>query len=542
MAPDDVIEKVDESRSGVIDQATLEAEAYAEQQESRRQLWPRVVAVGLLAGLMAVSFRWALTLADFLRHQLIDLLSGFSDAFKIPMLAAVGATLSVTAVFLVRRFSPEAAGSGIPHLEAVLRGYRSMDWKRILPIKFLSGVFAMGSGMVLGREGPSVQMGGAIGRAVANSTGIDNADMTDTLTSAGAGAGLAAAFNAPLAGLIFVLEELQRDFRPLVFGAAFLAAAIADTVARVATGQVPNFHAPVFETPDLLFLPAFAGIGVICGLFGPLFNRSLLASLDLVREWKPVTRYGFAALIGGLATVLSAYSALSIGSGHAVVEMALAGKIALGAIPLLLVGRFILTIASYTTGSAGGIFAPLLALGALLGAAGGWGAHLLVPDREIAIGAFAAVGMAAAFTGIVRAPLTGIVLVVEMTSSYTLMLPLLVAGFMAFIVGELVHEMPIYESLLQKDLARSGHQLEHGEEAIIVNIEVREGASFVGKAVRDLGLPRGVVLTRARWQSKEIVPRAETIIEAHMRLRAVISPEAVNGLKALSEGCEPENP
>src|SRR5262249_11094369 len=145
--------------------------------------------------------------------------------FLFPML--FGITGAVLSVYLVRRYSSESAGSGIPHLEAVLHRYREMEGKHILPVKFLGGTLAIGSGMALGREGPTVQMGGAVGDIVSRWLKLTTQERF-TLIAAGAGAGLAAAFNAPLAGVMFVLEEVQRDFRPVVFGAAFIAAAMSN--------------------------------------------------------------------------------------------------------------------------------------------------------------------------------------------------------------------------------------------------------------------------------------------------------------------------
>src|SRR5579862_9727591 len=239
--------------------------------QQRRRLFPRAALVGLLAGLVAIAFRALLAAGDNLRDALVIRAHHFPlFGCLLPILfGALGASL---AVFLVRKFAPEASGSGIPHLEAVLHRYRELYWKRVLPVKFFGGALAIGGGLALGREGPTVQMGATMGAAVASWLNVGTRDRL-TLIAAGAGAGLAAAFNAPLAGVMFVLEEVQKDFRQAVFASAFIAAAVADIVARFAAGQLPVFRIPSYPVPDLMALPAFAVLGLAAGLLGVVYNR-----------------------------------------------------------------------------------------------------------------------------------------------------------------------------------------------------------------------------------------------------------------------------
>jgi chloride channel protein, CIC family len=398
-----------------------------------------------------------------------------------------------------------------------------------------SGALAIGSGLALGREGPTVQMGGAVGDGIARGLKVAPQERL-TLTAAGAGAGLAAAFNAPLSGLVFVLEEVQRDFRPAVFGAAFVAAAAADVVARTVSGQLPMFTVPNYAMPPLAALPAFALLGILAGLLGVIFNRSLLATIDLIgriaRSWRLV----LGAAIGAVAGLVAWFDPLAVGGGHHLAETVLRNQLQLALIPALFVLRFGLTATSYGTGAAGGIFAPLLVLGALLGLGTGHAVHSFLPALAAEPGVFAVVGMAAYFTAIVRAPLTGILLITEMTGSYDQMLPLLAASFCAYAVGEYLRDIPIYEALLQRDLRRDGIGQTHAE-PIVVEFEVAPNAPFAGLLVRELGLPAGCVLVRCYVSGREWVPTAITRLEAHMRVSAVIAPEAANGLEILQRGC-----
>lgn len=521
-------------------QAALDSEIheYLHIRQQRRRLFPRAALVGLLAGLIAVAFRAALAAADAARDALLSWahrLGAFGWIFAV-LFSAFGAT---AAVFLVRRFAPEASGSGIPHLEAVLHRYRELHWRRLLPVKFLGGVFALGSGLVLGREGPTVQMGGAVGAAVADKLRAGQRDRA-VLIASGAGAGLAAAFNAPLSGLVFVLEEVQKDFRPAVFGAAFLAAAVADILARFASGQLPVFHVPSYPVLDLALLPAFVVLGLACGVLGVAFNRALLSTLNAYARVPARLVLPAVATVGGFVGLAAWFSPVAVGGGHNLAEMFLAGEAAprtLTAIGVWFAVRFVFGMASYGTGAPGGIFAPLLVLGALVGLAVGQTTHTLFPQLVPTPAVFAVVGMAAYFTAIVRAPLTGVVLIIEMTGSYAQMLPLLVACFCAYLAAESLGELPIYESLLERDLRRGGTVFDP-DEPYIVEVEVEPGSRFENKMVRELGLPPGCILVRCRDERHEWLPTANTRLAAHVRLTAMISPEATNAGEILRAGCE----
>jgi len=520
------------------DDSRSEIQEYLDIQQQRRWIFPRAALVGACAGVVALLFRMALTGADALRITFISwaqTLPVMGWVFPV-MLTLLGAGISVA---ITRRYAPEASGSGIPHLEAVLHRFRSLEWRRVLPVKFFGGILAIGSGMALGREGPTVQMGGAVGDAISRWLKVSERERL-TLISAGAGAGLAAAFNAPLAGLVFVLEEVRRDFQPIVFGAAFVATAIADIIARLGAGQFPVFTIPSYPAPPLLSLPIFAFLGIVAGLLGVLFNKGLLTTINLYGKIPPRFILPAAAITGGVVGLVGWFSPILIGSGHTLAEAALNGNLLLTTIPLFFVIRFFLTTTNYGTGAPGGIFAPLLVLGALIGLAIGIIANSLVPDIVPIPAVFAVVGMAAYFTAIVRAPLTGIMLIVEMTGNYSQMLPLLVGCFCAYATAEFLKDLPIYEALLERDLKRGG-AISPLKEPAVVDFIIQDGAPFAGKEVRFLGLPSGCILVRCSDGKREWVPKANTCMEAHMHITAVIAPEAENGLEILLRGCAGSN-
>src|SRR5262249_41815193 len=235
----------------------------------------------------------------------------------------------------------------------------------------------------------------------------------------------------PLAGLIFVLEEVQRDFTPSVFTAGFIASVTSDVVTRLLTGQLPVFHARTYPVPPLVSLPAFLILGIVAGLLGVVFNRSLLGSLNFLAKW-PCPSTATAAIIGAGVGLIGWFWPDTVGGGHPLVESTLAGRVALGALPALFLLRFGLTMFSYGSGAPGGLFAPLLVLGALIGLAAGKIGHHYFPAAVDHAEPFAVAGMAVYFSAIVRAPLTAIVLILEMTANYSLMLPLLVGCFAAY--------------------------------------------------------------------------------------------------------------
>lgn len=416
-----------------------------EEEVKRRHILPKALVVGVVAGVIASAFRLTLNLAEGFRESTL--------AGLTPWLAAVvaivgGALAGGIGLWIVRRYAPEAAGSGIPHLKMVLDGETEMRWKRLLPLKFLAGVLSIGGGLALGREGPTVQMGGAAGLMTASWFRIkEGFGERKALISAGAGAGLAAAFNAPLAGVIFVLEELQGNFTPVVFVAAFLASVSADIVSRLLVGGSPVFHLHHLPATSLQELPLALLLGVLAGFAGIAFNRTLLGSLDVADRFFHRSQWIPGALAGAIAGAAGWWMPGVAGGGGAMADKAIAGELALGVIPVLLLARFALTMVSYGSGSAGGIFAPMLVIGALGGLLFGMSVEAVAPSLMAHPQTFALLGMGALFTAVVRAPLTGIVLMVEMTGEYEFMLPLLVSCLTAYGIAEVFRAPAIYEAL-----------------------------------------------------------------------------------------------
>jgi CIC family chloride channel protein len=404
--------------------------------------------VGAASGLIGAVFRLALGEADRLREVAIIWAHGWNIAGLFVIAAACAAAVAFAA-WLVRRFSPYASGSGIPQVEAILQDKLPPTPPRLLLVKFFGGLSAIGGGLALGREGPSVQMGAAVAHIVAKVSGRNWLDCK-VLIAAGAGAGLATAFNAPIAGAVFVLEELVRRFDTRIAIAALGASAAAIAVARVFLGAAPDFTVEPLAYVGVQVWPLFVGLGAIAGLAANLYNGALLGTLavmDRLGRWPIEVR---AAVIGAAVGALGFFAPALIGGGDDITQRSLSGGAALAALPLIFLLRFGLGAVSYAAPVPGGLFAPLLALGAQLGLFCGVLCRLALPDAGLDPTVFAVVGMAAFFTGVVQAPVTGIVLVIEMTASFTMLLPTIAACFAAMLVPNLLRGAPIYDSLRER--------------------------------------------------------------------------------------------
>jgi CIC family chloride channel protein len=401
--------------------------------------------VGVGAGLIGAAFRMALGGADRARNALISWAHGSQWSGLLLVVTVISAAVALAA-WLVARFAPAASGSGIPHVEAVLRGETQQVPLRLIPVKFFGGLLAIGAGLALGREGPTVQMGASIGSFVGQAFRRGWPDCR-VLLAAGAGAGLATAFNAPIAGSIFVLEELVGRFEHRIAIAALGASAVAIAVARMLLGDAPDFHVNVLHYANAQTRPLYLVMGAVIGLCAILYNRALLATIaavDRLDRCPPVLR---AALIGVAVGLLAWFAPGVVGGGDAITQWTLTGSHALRIVAMVLLLRFVLSIVSYSARTPGGLFAPLLVLGAQLGLLYGSLCQFAFPHLDVEPEGFAVVGMAALFTGVVRAPIAGIVLVAEMTASVAMLLPMLGACFAAMLVPFMLGDAPIYESL-----------------------------------------------------------------------------------------------
>lgn len=418
---------------------------------------PKVLILGALAGILTGGicslFEYAVDRISDARMNYFATLTGPSCWI---MAFIISALLGGVAYYLMHRFAPEAGGSGIPEIEGALDDIRPVRWQRVLPVKFFGGTCSLGSDMILGREGPSVQIGGNIGRMIADLFHLPK-DQSHALLAAGAAAGLAAAFNAPLAGILFVLEELRPQFRYSFLSIKIVTTTvIASTIIRqLCAGTGPVFAVPAVPTPPLPALALFLAFGVVMGIAGFGFNRWVNAfqngylALHKNRRWYLV---GIGSCLAGIFGVLSLFQmGLSSGGMHIIPEW-VTHPMPLGLVCILLLWRVIGTLLCFCSGVPGGIFAPSLALGTLCGAVLAAAIQHLLPGLPIDYSVYPIVGMGALFAASVRAPVTGIILVTEMTNNYSLILPMMVTTLSATLIAQMLGGKPIYTQILERTL------------------------------------------------------------------------------------------
>lgn len=411
--------------------------------------------VGVFTGIVAAAFHLILDHAHSGRDLLLTLLQDAPvPGWLLVMLS--GAVMVTLSLWMVRRFAPEAAGSGIPQVEGTLAGLMKLSWRRVLPVKFVAGTLSIGSGLVLGREGPSIHMGAALGKMLSD-LGKLGKHNTKILIASGAGAGLAAAFNAPLAAMLFVTEEMREefDYSFVSLQSVMLASCIAVVVNDWWLGQGPVL--PLYHTSlaPLTELPLYLLLGITVGLMGVLFNRMLLGSVAffsrLCQSHWILVGIGVGATVGALVWFLPR----TVSGGEHLVHRLLSGDWSLLVIMSLLALRTFTTVASYGCGVAGGIFAPMLALGTLCGVAFGSVVSQWHPGIDSTPEMFAVAAMGALFAATVRAPLTGIVLVAELTSAYDSILIIALTCLSATFTAEALGGRPVYRLLLERVL--TGH-------------------------------------------------------------------------------------
>ncbi len=352
--------------------------------------------------------------------------------------------------YLLYRYFPNARGSGVPQTKAALFASEGRITLRTVFGKFFCTSATLASGIPLGREGPSVQVGAGIGSVLGRLLGL-RTEQVKKLIPVGAAAAIAAAFNTPLAAVLFALEEITGDLYAPVMGAVVLASATAWMVLRVFLGDHPLFKVPQYQLIHPAEFAVYAVLGVAGGVVSAVFTKILLGIRARFLRFPQRTAW-FQPVVGGLAVGLMGWFVPQVlGVGYGFVGEALNGRMALQLMALLVVLKLLAVTISYATGNAGGIFGPSLFIGAMLGGTVGTVAHHFFPAYTATPGAYALVGMGAVFAGVVRAPMTSVLMIFEMTQDYAVIVPLMIANLVSlFIASRLQHE-PIYEALAIQD-------------------------------------------------------------------------------------------
>ncbi|MGP1471805.1 MAG: ClC family H(+)/Cl(-) exchange transporter [Schwartzia sp. (in: firmicutes)] len=504
----------------------------ADDRSSRRRLFLGGVWVGLLTGCVVAFFRAALTLTEEMHPHLI----AFLRDGGWPVLCGWALLLVLSAVFLSRllAWEPMCSGSGIPQVKGILLGEMKMRWLRVLLAKVFGGILAIGLGMSLGREGPSVQIGACVGQGVSELRHKPRTVERLYLT-AGAGAGLAAAFNAPLAGVIFCLEELAKSFSPLVLMATIAATLSATVVTRIAFGGAPVFHFPAFPVLPLADLWLMGLLGVLIGVLGILFNRGLFLALDLYGRF-PLPGFFRPLLPLVVGTGLMFVAPEVLGGGSLLVDTLVEQPFLWPTLLLLLALKYFYTMLSFGSGVPGGIFLPMLVLGAIGGALFARLVEVLqLAPPEYAVN-FIVFGMAGYFAAVVRSPVTGSILVMEMTGSFEHLLALIFVSLAAYLTADFLKGQPVYDALLLRSLRRERQIAQRlSAHRAVAEFVVGPGSALDGALVRDIVWPKDSLLVNVCRGEMERIPHGDLRLLAGDFIYVFVEDREIAALQSLTE-------
>ena len=417
------------------------AEAEGLQRHEDKLLLVLTLLIGAVVGLVVVAF---IVATESLAAWLYPANGPGWHRLAIPTAGAL-----LTGVLLARYF-PNARGSGIPQTKTAL--FLNRGYIRLTTVlgKFGCSLLSLASGIALGREGPTVQVGAGIASVLGRRLGL-GPRRVQALVPIGTSAALAAAFNTPIAAVLFTLEEILGDLHAPVLGSIVISSATSWAVLHLVLGDEPLFHVPAYQLVHPIELPVYVVLGVAGGLVSVAFVKLLLGMRRRFLAW-PVATQWWQPAVGGLAVgVLGWFVPDVLGVGYSHVGDALNGKLVLGAMALLLVLKLVATATAYASGNAGGIFGPSLFIGAMLGGTVGSLAHAGFPDITGSVGAYALVGMGTAFAGIVRAPMTSVIMIFEITRDYSIIVPVMIANLLSYFISQRLQPEPVYEALLHQD-------------------------------------------------------------------------------------------
>jgi chloride channel protein, CIC family len=427
----------------------------------RQRLLAVTILAGGLCGLAAVAFHLCIGWAEELLINRANNASGHSWIFWTILSPAIG---GIVVGIGLNYFAPAAAGSGIPQVKVAFALRSGLVSLRETIGKFILCAIQIGSGASLGLEGPTVQICAGVSSLLARTARLSPQNCR-RMTSVGMAAGIAAAFNAPIAAVTFTLEELIGDLDQTMLSGVIVAAALAAVVEHAILGSNPVFHMPrTYTLGNASSLIWFAFLGFLTAAVSVLFTDSLVGLRGVFKRWTAIPRWIHPA-IGGLATGSLAVLGFELfklngiaGDPYKTLTLALTGTVPVLCMITFCGLKLAATVCSYSSGGSGGIFAPSLFMGAMLGGAVGYLDVAVFHHSSDSIGAFAVVGMGAVFAGIIRAPMTSILIVFEMTGGYGLILPLMIANMTAFGLARYLRPVPIYEALLLQD----GIHIPHG--------------------------------------------------------------------------------
>lgn len=475
------------------------------------------LVIGAASGLAAVSFH---LLLDFLQDNVIYRAAAVAHWWRLPLVVLIPAVGGLIAGAGLYFFAPEARGSGIPQVKTAFYLDGGRIPARVIPGKMLLAAFNIGAGASLGREGPTVQICAALASLSGRVFAISRRRL-QSLIPIGAAAGLAAAFNTPVAAVTFTLEEILGDSAGKPLGSIVIAAVIAAVIERSVLGENPIFSVPAYKLNAAVELVSYASLGLLAGFAATAFNVSLLKLRAFFRGQKMIPQWATPGVGGlvlggiGMAALLTTGSSSIFGVGYGQLAVELQGGLPLKILLVLCVLKLAATVTSYGSGSSGGIFGPSLYIGGMLGGAVGVVTQAVL-HSQTSPGAFALVGMGAVFAGVVRAPVTSIVMIFEMTNNYSIILPLMIANITSYALASRLNPMPIYDALLLQD----GIHLPHMERPHLRRITVSKAMT------RDVVTVTGSLTVEEAFYQVQRLPRhyhAYPVVDGESKLIGIFT-------------------
>lgn len=460
------------------------------------------ILAGFVAGLLAVIYRLGI---EYGTDTSVKLYAYFKlhPIYILPWIAVI--ILAGAFIAWLVKLEPMAAGSGIPQVEGVILFGLKMKWYTILAVRFTAGILCSFFGLSLGREGPSIQIGAAGSQAVAK--GLCKNDLEENyLITGGAAAGLSAAFNAPLSGMVFALEEVHRSFSPVILLSATAASLTADFVSKYFFGLKPVLaFATIPQLPINLYW-WLAPLGILSGLAGCVMNKSLLGFQTLYKKLPTFTRPMAALLI---ALPCGIFLPLTLGGGQNLIKLAEGARTGITMLLILLIIKLLFTCTSFGSGVPGGIFLPILSVGTLTGSITGiLATHVGLPMQYIPV--FAVCSMAGALSSSVKAPVTAILLTAEMSGSLIHMLPVAACGFIALLISDFLKIDPIYDALLERFVEQNKQELPRQTQGGLMEFPVELGSQAAGNKISEIDWPQDSLVVGLRRGTKELVPKGNT--------------------------------
>lgn len=459
------------------------------------------VLVGIFAGLMVCLYRLLLSVSESVLRGGLGIIHG--NVFYI-ILFFIALIIMGLLIDWLTKWEADSAGSGIPQVYAEVKGHMEANWTKVLFSKISAGVLTALGGLSLGPEGPSVQIGGMAGKGIAK---LFNGSKTDELRLiiVGSAVGITAAFNAPLAGVIFVFEEINHGFDKTLVFIAFISAIVSDFISKLIFGQSTILTFPVIDFPLESYWILII-LGIFIGILGYVYNIGMIRSSDLMSHLKIPSwlKFVLVFVISGVVALL--VPEISDG-GHFMMDMLNIAVPSLGVLVLLLVLKYLFSMFSFSSGAPGGIFLPILVLGAYIGAVFGSVAVPALGLEHDLIYRFIIISMAGFFAATVRSPITGIVLLAEMSGSTESLVAMVIVSVIAYSVPTLLGNEPIYESLYDRLLlTKNKEYVKKPSRHVLSEYVVPLDCNYINFKIKDIPFPKNAIVVSVIRNGKYIIP------------------------------------